>query len=251
MASRRFRWTSPSPPGLRRAGERRARFGMKLLKKLALLGVVALVGAALFVAPRVLDALDGRVRPPAREKRFGHVVAEGVRVDHPESPGADLLRCGSCRIEKMRKGPFTFGGINVLVLEDLQVTLPRSFVPKGDLPANEDGGVPARETLGSFGAVDKFLELHGLGGSFSGLHIERLEFLRLEGTNAVPFFSAATGEACSEGLEMTGFRLSAEEGFRPCKALLRVRPRPRIEWRGGSADLFPGARQGQSSAGPT
>ena len=34
------------------------------------------------------------------------------------------MRCGKCFLEKMRKGVLTFGGLNVLVLEDLKVVIP-------------------------------------------------------------------------------------------------------------------------------
>ena len=208
-----------------------------MVRKLFIAATLVLIAAVALLAPRMLDAVKGESRPPARAKQFRRMVAEGVRVDHPDA-AADVLRCGSCRIEKLRKGPLTFGGINVLVLEDLRVTLSDSFAPAERGPSEGEGRVSAREVLGAFGNVDGFLELHGLPATFSEIRVERLEVLRLEGTNAVPFFKAESAAACSDGLEMTDFVLSEEDGFRPCRAILRIKPHLRLEWRGGSRDLF-------------
>lgn len=211
-----------------------------MFRKLAISAVLLMAAAAILLVPRVLDALREDVRPPARRKQFARTFAEGVRVDHPDAPEADLLRCGACRIEKLRKGPFTLGGVNVLVLEDLQVTLSDSMAPREKPSDGDDRGPSAREVLGTFGSVDRFLSLQGVRGRFSDLRIERLEVLRLEGTNAVPFFSAARGEACRDGLKLSKCSVASEEGVAPHDALLRVRPRPRLEWAGGGIDLFPG-----------
>lgn len=210
-----------------------------MLKKVAISAVLLLAVAAILLVPRALDALKEDVRPQARRKQFARTFAEGVRVDHPDSAEADLLRCGACRIEKLRKGPFTFGGINVLVFEDLQVTLSDSFAPRGRASQEGEREPSVREVLGTFGSVDRFLELQGVRGSFSGLRIERLEVLRLEGTNAVPFFSAERGEACRAGLKLSKCSVASEDGSAPHDAVLRVRPRPRLEWDGGGIDLFP------------
>ena len=211
-----------------------------MLKKLAIAAAFLLIAAGVLLVPRALDALRDGIRPEARRKRFSSTLAEGVSVDHPDASGADLIRCGSCRIEKLRKGPLTFGGINVLVLEDLQVTLSDSLVQAREESPEADREPSVREVLGALGSMDRFLEMQGLRGSFSALRIERLGVFRLDGTNPVPVFSASRGEACRDGLRLSGCVVSEDGCDTPRHdAVLRVRPRLRLEWRGGGMDLLP------------
>lgn len=62
------------------------------------------------------ENLEGR-------KRYEYDLAEGFRLRHSKFP-VDSVFFKSCRIEKMRKGPLTFGGFNVLQVEGLELNLP-------------------------------------------------------------------------------------------------------------------------------
>ena len=54
-------------------------------------------------------------------KRFSRELAADVSLRRHGVYGVDFVLCGSCWIEKLKHGPFTFGGLNVLVLKDLAV----------------------------------------------------------------------------------------------------------------------------------
>lgn len=51
-------------------------------------------------------------------------VVKGFSIQTGQYPGEDLIRIESCRIEKQRKGGFSFGAFNVLVIDRLEICLP-------------------------------------------------------------------------------------------------------------------------------
>lgn len=81
------------------------------------------IGVALGLA--ALCCLTLRHSLPERRcaKSFGRDVAEGLRVWNPKA-GVDSVRFDSCRVEKMKSGPITFGGLDVLCIKGLVVNLP-------------------------------------------------------------------------------------------------------------------------------
>lgn len=178
---------------------------------------------------------------PLRPKKFKKVLAEDVRVSRYGIYGVDLIRCGSCRVEKRRQGPFTLGGFNVLVLEDLSVIVPGKTA-FGEPAVSGEKGDPAttsRDVAAALGLSDGFLKSRGLMPKFSGLRVERLSVARLDAaTNVVPLFVAVSGEAKSDGLHLKQCAI-----IRSChtnivgNALLQVKPSLGLRWSSGFLGL--------------
>lgn len=199
-----------------------------------LLAAVLAFFALLVLVPTALDRLDAKVELPRMGKRYSQVLTEGAVLNKHGVYGVDFVRCGKCSVEKLRKGPLTFGGMNVLVLDDLKVVIP----PREAAATNSADGVTAREIAGRMGVDDSFLGSRGVGLKFSGLRINELALSRLDGTNVVPVLSAPFGEARRDGLHLRDCVIIRETLTNLVgKALLRVRPHVRVEWDGGSQTL--------------
>lgn len=56
-------------------------------------------------------------------KTYEHKVAEGLRVWNPKA-GVDSVSFDSCRVEKLKSGPITFGGLDVLCINGLVLNMP-------------------------------------------------------------------------------------------------------------------------------
>ena len=97
-----------------------------------------LMGLCVWMAVRQSD--DTVAQSPSRPKVFKRALAEDLRLTRHGVYGVDFIRCGACRLEKRKRGALTFGGFNVLVLEDLSVVLPPDGVEKeaDDTPHRSD-----------------------------------------------------------------------------------------------------------------
>lgn len=201
-------------------------------KWMAVAGCVLFLGL-MVTTPFALDALKDRQEevPPRRPKIFQRVLGEDVRVARRGVYGVDVLRCGVCRLEKRRSGPLTFGGLNVLVLEDLQVVLPEDIA---STPDSQNSETSPREMLERMGVGDSFLRAQGVNWRFSGVRLERFELSRLVATNVVPVMTAASGEAKRDGLRLSGcYIISNQETNWVSRAVLHVKPRMFLEWEDG------------------
>lgn len=203
-------------------------------------GFLLLVGL-IAMTPFALDNLDdprtGKV--PIHVKVFQRVLGKDLRVSRRGVYGVDFLRCGSCRLEKMRREPFTFGGLNALVLEDLHVVLPEEAWSFQN-PQSSD--TSAREILKGMGVGDSFLRAQGVNWKFSGLRVERLEVSRLEGTNTIPFIMSSGG-AKRDGLHLSDCAVISQTGTnRVGDAVLMVKPVPCLRWRNGAVPLRSGKK---------
>lgn len=205
---------------------------------LAILGCVLLIGL-IALTPFLLDLEP--VQDTSRAKVFKRDLAEGVRIGKKGLYGIDVIRCGKCRLEKRRRGPLTFGGLNVLVLEDLRVVVPGDSDVKargGDVTPSDAGESSPKQTLAAIGLSDSFLKTQGVVPRFSDVRLEGLEVCRLEGTNIVMTFMASHGKAIREGLKLQGCRVRTQNGFEFVEdVLLQVKPRLRLSWNDGSMDL--------------
>ena len=208
-----------------------------------------------------------------RKKVFQQTFVEGLRVTRHGFRGVDFLQCGKCRLEKRKQGFITFGGFNVLVLEDLSIVLPPdgvtvddSNVSAGDSDtfarasagdSNESAGVSAKhgnrkaklkssrngilDIVRYFGVDDGFLANRGLPARFSGLRIERFKVGRLVGDAEVrPLFKASMAEAVRGGLKLSHCEVALEDGRMESvgKAMLtRKGGKLRLSWPGGDMDL--------------
>jgi hypothetical protein len=143
----------------------------------------------------------------------------------------------------MRKGPLTFGGVNVLAIDDLKVVMP----PKGDgwnpSTVRSDGKhSAARDIARRLGVSDGFLKDNGLPLKFSGLRVKSLAVNRLHDYDSRPekVFSADSGEAVREGLSLTGCTIFLDNpaGEFVGKAMLsKSGGGLRLSWRGGEIDI--------------
>ena len=161
------------------------------------------VGGGIWLALRYVDAHGlGDARATQRQKKeFRKVLAEDLRVTRHGVPGVDLLRCGTCRLEKRKRGPLTLGGMNVLVLEDLSVVLPQEDSPEaggenGVAASDSKRWSDARSIVQRFGITDGFLANRGLPVRFSGLRILNLSVSRLVGENSTQLLFKASSGLC-------------------------------------------------------
>lgn len=175
---------------------------------------------------------------PRRVKTFRQTLAQGVQMGMPGVAGVDAVRCRTCILEKRRKGPFTLGGFNVLRLEGLRVVLPldaQEPARPGSVRDGDENG--PQEVASHLGLGRAFLRIRGVTEKFSGLIVDSLEVAKLEGTNVVSVFSAKHGEAKQDGLHLTGCVVFTPETNTVGKAVLKVKPRPHLVWKGGRLDL--------------
>ena len=201
------------------------------------LAAILLLFALVPFVPSWLDWLHSetetkQVRSP---KVFRQTLAQGVQIGVPDKPGTAAVRCRTCTLEKRRKGPLTFGAFNVLRLEGLYVLIPPD-VKKVSSPNGEKETSP-REVASRLGVGSMFLKMHGVTQKFSGLAVDSLEVARFEGTNVVTAFTAEHVEATRDGLHLTGCVVCVPATNAVGKAVLRVKPRLRLDWKGGGLDL--------------
>ena len=202
-----------------------------------LLVFAALVASVVVVAFH-LDAGSGLpAAPEARSKVFGRTIAENLRVSRHGVYGVDFVKCRSCRLEKRKRGPLTFGGLNVLVMEDLSIVIPPE---EGEKSADVADDSP-RSLVRRLGVSDGFLTGRGLPIKFSGLRISNLEVSRLaDGNRPEMLFSARKAEAVRGGLALHGCTVAQPGGKTKSigKAMLiRSKKNLRLTWSGGEMDL--------------
>ena len=181
--------------------------------------------------------------PRCRGKVYQRTLVEGLRVSRYDYHGIDFIECGSCRIEKKRKGPFTFGGLNVLAIDNLKVVLP----PKDDernLNAAKEANSrsSARDIARRLGVSDGFLKNNGLPLKFSGLRIKTFAVDRILDYGGKPenVFVADSAEAVRNGLSLSGCTifLNKATGEFVGKAMLsKSGGGLRLSWRGGAIEI--------------
>ncbi len=213
------------------------------------LALVGLLGAATWLAVSWPDAA-GVTEPPKKAKVFHRTLIEDLRVSRHGVMGVDLIRCGVCRLEKRKKGVLTFGGMNTLVLEGLEVVLPPEEGGEsvgGGPDANRPGGdgQDARAVVRRLGISDDFLAKRGVPFKFSAVRIAGLSVGRLAGSNRVErIFSARSGVSRRDGLALSECRLcqtgaDGGEGERELGAARLVLDGRalRLVWDGGAIDV--------------
>lgn len=174
-------------------------------------------------------------------KRFKHVLAEDISVQRHGIYGIDLVKCGACRIEKRKFGMTSFGGFNVLVVDDLDVILPlkEERVDDSKPEIAQDVRTAAKEILDRMGLSRQMLRIGDGDLKFSGLRINNLSLSTLTAqTNVCPRFVAAGGEAKKDGLHLKGCRVINDGQTNYVgRALLKVSPELRLVWASGEISL--------------
>ena len=206
------------------------------------LAAILLLFALVPFIPAWLDRLhvESETKSTRPKKVFRQTLAQGVQMESHDKPGTDAVRCRTCTLEKRRKGPLTLGAFNVLRLEGLYVLIPPDV--KHAPSQKRDGGgngetTSSREIASRLGIGTSFLKVYGVTQKFSGLAVDSLEVARFEGTNVVTAFTAEHGEAKRDGLHLTGCVVYSPTTNAVGKAVLRVKPRLRLDWKGGGFDL--------------
>ena len=211
------------------------RFGLIAAGGVAL---AALVGFGSWLAIRHLDSAGSADRRShVGAKSYRQTIAENLRVTRHGIRGVDFIKCGSCRVEKRKKGFLTLGGMNVLVLEDLSVVLPRM---EPELKSPDRNGSDARSIVRRMGVSDGFLKERGLPMRFSGLKISNLSVSRLsEANTAEPALSARSAEAVRGGLRLSGCMVHNADGAIAVRGamLTHADKKLRLVWSGGKMDL--------------
>lgn len=219
--------------------DERVRF--RLLLACGMLATI-LVGWGTWQAIRWSDSMSSSP-PTPKEKVFRRTLIEDLRVTRHGVRGIEFIRCGVCRLEKRKRGVLTFGGMNVLVLEDLEVVIPPSEFRDGESEqsAKPQDGDDSRAVVRRMGVSDNFLSARGIPFRFSGVRISGLKVNRLEGSNTVVrVFTARSAEAKGDGLALDGCRIvrpDGEEKVRRAKLKLAGRAL-RLEWENGQLDIL-------------
>ena len=206
-----------------------------------LIGTCAIIVFMVFGTMYVLGYVDGanlKVES-VRAKKYVRTLVEGLRVSKNGVYGIDFVKCGSCRLEKMRKGPLTFGGFNVLAIEDLQVVLPSEAEVAQNVQNEKGLGRPESYSIAKrLGISDGFLSSHEIPFKFSGLRINLLAVNRLsdDGKGVEKVFAAEKAEAVRGGLSLSGctiFRSRTKGEFVGKAMLSKSGSGLCLAWRGG------------------
>ena len=209
-----------------------------------LFGTCGMLLLAVLGAPsmlRWLDAANGRMNSPVA-KKYNRVLAEGLQISKHGCYGIDFVKCGSCRLEKRKTGPLTFGGLNVLAIDDLQIVLPPKTRGAQGVADEDQGYSDVRSIARRLGVSDGFLSSHGLPLRFSGLRIKALSVNRLSGDMqlAEKLFTAENAEAIQGGLALSGCTVFREMGhgeFVDKATLTKSGGGLCLSWRGGKMML--------------
>lgn len=175
-------------------------------------------------------------------KVFKRTLVEGLSVTRHGTFGVEFVKCGTCRLEKRKSGVLTFGGMNMLVIEGLDVVIPPQDPCESDASADSQDHGDSRALVRRMGISDGFLSQRGIPFKFSCVRISRLSVSRLEESNVVVrVFSAKSAESTRDGLALEGCRVVRQGGDDEIvqRARLRLLGRTlRLEWENGHLDIL-------------
>ena len=199
---------------------------------------LALLGVS-FAVPFLMGRRSDDADQKFSGKLFRRELGEDVKLSRHGLYGVNLVECGKCSIEKLKRGPFTFGGFNVLVLEDLKIVLQpvSNRVDAAEGSGGKRKAESVQEILDGLGVNETVWVGQGIGKRFSGLRIKGLEVSRYEDNKVVGLFRARQGEAKSDGLHLTGCDIISQSNRRVPHAVLKLNPMLQLVWPGGKLDL--------------
>lgn len=205
------------------------------------------VGAALGLLALcflVVRHSDPSVKGP---KIYERRVAEGLRVWNPKA-GVDSVSLDSCWVEKLKAGPITFGGLDVLCINGLVLNMPfPEDVEKDDV--STDSGGSKGGGIERIGGIPRTLfQKAGVPNwKFSGVRVAGLTVNRVVERSLAPVFSADEMRNRGRSLVLTNCRVYDEGRTNLVrKATLKMEPYPVLAWNGGERrldDLFPNSKE--------
>ena len=201
------------------------------MKRCALIFCVALFA---MIAVAIMCVLGGYVDVDgggmSRTVNFGRDVAEGLRVFDTKT-GIDNIRFDYCRVDKVRSGPITFGGLNRLCVGGLVLNFP--------VDSGEEGCSGQPQTKRITDEPGAFLGFSSLPlGRFSSVKIEGLEVNKLIGRRAEPVFAADEAANRGKKIVLSNCRVfNVGQCVAVGKASIDFSPIPMLSWSGGSRRL--------------
>lgn len=194
-------------------------------------------GTVVYCRARRLDVKPSDL--PRGQKTYSRTLVEGLSVSRQGLYGVDIVTCKSCRLQKRKQGIFTLGAMNVLVVDDLAVVLPRDGDFESDAP--DEGDADAKTFARRIGVSDRFLAVRGVVPKFSGLKINGLSVSRLTDEDKPEVaFTAESAEAVRGGLKLSGCVVHAADRtpFPVSGAMLaRCDNKLCLTWNGGQMNL--------------
>lgn len=180
-------------------------------------------------------------------KTYEHMVAEGLRVWNPKA-GVDSVSFDSCWVEKLKSGPITFGGLDVLCINGLVLNMPfPEDVEKGD--ASTDSGGSKGGRIERIGGIPRtlFQKAGVQNWKFSGVRVTGLTVNRVVERSLAPVFFAEEMRNRGRSLVLTNCRVYDEGRTNLVRrATLKMTPSPVLAWNGGERrldDLFPNSKE--------
>ena len=174
----------------------------------------------------------GGVKPTVR-KKLSHRIADSVRIFDTKAD-VDHVSFDSCSIEKMRTGPITFGGLDVVRVKGLVLNL-----PSHDKSPETHEAASGSEKADSTSLAAAFLGKSSLPiGNVSGIRIDGLRVNKIVGGKLTPVFAADTARNKGRTLALSNCLVYRGEKPVPVgKAKLELSPEPVLAWNGGSRRL--------------
>ena len=231
-------------PGQRRRVRKRRRRQLKMTKLkpryLLFVGVALGLLALCFLVVRHSDpSIKG-------SKTYERRVAEGLRVWNPKA-GVDSVSLDSCWVEKLKSGPITFGGLDVLCINGLVLNMPfPEDVEKAEAATGSGESKDGRiERIG--GIPRPLLQKAGVPNwKFSGVRVIGLTVNRVVERSLAPVFFAEEMRNRGRSLVLMNCRVYYEGRTNFVrKATLKTEPYPVLAWNGGERrldDLFPNTK---------
>jgi len=208
---------------------------VRVVRALLVLGAVLVILVGL-LSDRIGPALDRRLANLApdtsndRGKTYTVELASGLDYRIGAYPETRLLHFDECRIEKRKHGGFSFGAFNVLVIDQLEITIPpqdKRFM-NGSRGGVGDAGSVSR--MHTDKVLQKLLEQYPRFSSVrvNGLFVGRVDPLSGNGKGGIEkMLTARTAETGIKGilnLSDCEFLTEGGERIRCRKAKLSLEP---------------------------
>lgn len=211
---------------------------------LELAGIASFFAIICVLAVKSLSMMDvGMALAKPTAKPLKKDIVQNVIVNRHGYPGVDFIKCGGCRLEKKQRGIFSFGAFNVLVIDNLSITIPLGEQAAKDLTSRTGDGRQSKEVLSELGVGGDFLMGKLKGVRFSDVRISNLEVSALtEDGKICKIFAAARAKGVRGGLALEGCLVYDDSGHVIHKGKSKLQKRGgkyTLIWGRGSQTLQP------------